>query len=92
LFGFQHRITATFHFSDLADDATDERNTALMVRSVIDLVRRYACCGVLLFNGELAIAQWTPGEIVFDADWEPWLRMDSLLAGHARRRLPQPLL
>ncbi|MEU4422093.1 SitI3 family protein [Actinoplanes sp. NPDC024001] len=90
-FGFEHRATATFHFSDLADDATDERNTACMVRSVLDLVERYACHGVLLFNGELVIAQWTPAEVVFDRDWELWSTVDAV-AGHPMRRLPQPLL
>lgn len=91
LFGFEHRITATFHLSDLADEVTDEHNTALMVRSVLDLAARYTCRGVLLFNAELVIAQWTPSEMVFDCDWEPWLKLD-LVAGHAVRRLPQPLL
>jgi hypothetical protein len=91
LFGFEHRITATFHLSDLADEMTDVRNTELMVRSVLDLVTRYTCRGVLLFNGDLVIAEWTPSEIVFDSDWEPWAKLE-LIAGHTVRRLPQPLL
>ncbi|WP_328459357.1 SitI3 family protein [Actinoplanes sp. NBC_00393] len=91
LFGFEPRIAATFHFSDLADDATDARNTACMVRSVLGLVTRYGCCGVLLFNGDLAITQWTPDEVVFDCDWEPWSQVE-LISAHPMRRLPQPLL
>ena len=95
LFGFQHRINATFRFANLAAEAERDHNTAIMIRSVLALAERFGGHGVLLFNGELAVVQWTPEEVVFDSEWEEWSELDEvkpLLAGHALRPLPQPLM
>ena len=94
-FGFRHRITATYRFSNLADPAVRDHNTALMVRSVLQFTERFGGHGVLLFNGEEATIQWTPDEVVFGSDWPEWTEVRPvipLLTGHAIGPLPQPLL
>jgi hypothetical protein len=95
LFGIQHRVSATFRLANLADEATRNHNTALMVGAVLAFFHRYAGRGVLLFNGEVAILQRLTGEIVFDREWEDWFENDEvtpLLDGYPIRPLPQPLL
>jgi hypothetical protein len=97
LTGFTHRITVTFRFANLAAPDVRDRNTALMVKSVISFSERFGGNGLLLFNGEQAVAQWAPDGIgiVFDSGWEEWTEVAAvipLLAGHTMRTLPQPFL
>ena len=95
LFGFDERFTATFRFANLADAATRDHNTALMVHVVIAFAQRHSGSGVLLHNGERAVLQYGRDGIVFDADWEDWTEngeVAPLLAQFASRVLPQPLL
>ncbi|WP_328459369.1 SitI3 family protein [Actinoplanes sp. NBC_00393] len=95
LTGFTHRITVTFRFANLATPDVRDRNTALMVKSVIAFSERFGGSGLLLFNGERAVAQWTPDGLVFDSGWEDWTEVAAvipLLAGHTMRALPQPFL
>jgi hypothetical protein len=93
-FGFEHLITATFHFSNLADQQTEARNTALMVAAVLAFFHRYGH-GVLLFNGERVVIQHLTEETVFSHEWDEWLEAQEvapLIVGHRIDNLPQPLL
>jgi hypothetical protein len=95
LFGFDHRISALFRFSNLSSPATARHNTVLMVVAVLSVFDRFAQPGVLLFNGEQAVLQKLDGGVVFDEDWEDWSEVDEVtpfVAAHTRRRLAQPLL
>jgi hypothetical protein len=95
LFGFDHRITVIFRFSNLARGSTAEHNTSLMAIAILALFDAYGEPGVLLYNGEEVILQKLDGGVVFNEDWEEWFEIDDLapvLAAHARQRLPQPLL
>jgi hypothetical protein len=95
LLGFDERFTATFRFANLADAATSEHNTALMVHVLIAFAQRYGGNGVLLYNGEEAVLQYGKDGIVFDAEWEDWTEnreVAPLLNQFASRVLPQPLL
>jgi hypothetical protein len=93
-FDFEHLITATFHFSNVADQATEAHNTALMVAAVLAFFDRYGR-GVLLFNGERVVIQNVTGETVFSREWDEWFEgheVASLIDGHRVDNLPQPLL
>ena len=95
LFGFDERSRATFRFHNLAPEATREHNKAVMVRAVLAFFERFECCGVLLFNGEVAVVQRLSGGTVITDDWREWLDGDevaALVAAHQVGRLPQPLL
>ncbi|MEV6302200.1 SitI3 family protein [Actinoplanes sp. NPDC051861] len=95
LLGFQHRITAVYHFSNLADQATHDHNVAVMIRSVLAFFDRFGGHGALLFNGEEVTIQRLTNEIIFNSDWDDWTGVDaltSLIAPHSSRPLPQPLL
>jgi hypothetical protein len=95
LFGFDHRTTATFRFSNLADSATDDQNTAVMVSAVLSFHSHFKGCGVLLFNGDVAVIQWSPDGVFFDSEWEDWSLVEPvlpLISGHQVQRLAQPLL
>ncbi len=94
-FGFEHRVTATFRFSNTAEGGTRDHNITLMVGAVLAYFDRYAGRGVLLFNGEEVIIQRLDHEVVFNSDWDDWTDVDEvrpLLSGHAVRPLLQPLL
>ncbi|GLY06972.1 MULTISPECIES: SitI3 family protein [Actinoplanes] len=95
LFGFEHRVTATFRFANLATEDTRAENTVLMLASVVAIHERFSDSGVLLHNGEFAVARWTPGELVFTDRWREWFdtdRVRDLVTGHGVRELAQPLL
>lgn len=95
LFGFDQRFRATFRFANLADPATTERNTALMVHVLIAFAQSHGGNGVLLFNGEQAVLQYGADGVVFASDWEDWTEnaeVAPLLTQFASRILPQPLL
>jgi hypothetical protein len=94
LFGFSHRITVRFRFSNLQREL-EEHNTALMVAAVLAIIDRTGADSVLLFNGEEAILRSIDGEVVFAEDWEGWEdypEAGPLLEGHRVEKLPQPLL
>jgi hypothetical protein len=95
LFGFDERFSATFRFSNGADTATTERNTALMVHVLIAFAQSHGGSGVLLFNGEEAVLQYGKEGIAFASDWEDWSENSEvapLLTQFGSRVLPQPLL
>ncbi|MEU4558698.1 SitI3 family protein [Actinoplanes sp. NPDC023936] len=95
LFGFNERVSGTFRFQNLASERDREHNVALMISSALAFSARYASRGVLLHNGDVAILQWSPGEVVFHSGWHDWLdgvEVAALVAGHPVRPLPQPLL
>ncbi len=95
LFGFEDRFWATFRFANLADEATSDHNTALMVHVLIAFAQTHGGSGVLLHNGERAVLQYGKDGIVFDAEWEDWTEnaeVAPLLTQFASRTLPQPLL
>ncbi|MFC7533850.1 SitI3 family protein [Actinoplanes sp. GCM10030250] len=95
LLGFEHRVTAVFHFDNLADPATRDHNVAAMVGAVLAHFDQYRSHGVLLFNGEEIVLQRLTDEVVFNSDWEDWSELDEvapLLVGHALRSLPQRLM
>jgi hypothetical protein len=91
LFGFVHRITVDFRFSSTHRDL-EQHNTALMLGVVLSLS---GTDGVLLFNGEEAVAQTAGGEVTFAAGWADWDDMPEVAAlrrDHKVAPLPQPLL
>jgi hypothetical protein len=95
LFGFEHRITVTFRYANLAGSTTDDQNTAAMVSAVLGFHGHFNDHGVLLFNGDVAVIQWSPDGIVFDSEWEDWFEVEPvipLVTGHRIQRLAQPLL
>ncbi|WP_203721084.1 SitI3 family protein, partial [Paractinoplanes brasiliensis] len=95
LFGFEDRFWATFRFANLADEATSDHNTTLMVHVLIAFAQTHGGSGVLLHNGERAVLQYGKEGIVFDAGWEDWTENSEiapLLTQFASRTLPQPLL
>jgi hypothetical protein len=95
LFGFEDRFWATFRFANLADEATNVHNTALMVHVLIAFTQSRGGTGVLLHNGERAVLQYGKDGVIFDAGWEDWTEngeVAPLLAQFASRTLPQPLL
>jgi len=94
LFGFTHRVTVRFRFSNTRPDLA-EHNTALMAGAVLSIVDRTGADSVLLFNGEEAILRSVRGEAVFGADWEDWESFPEAAALKVGRRvaaLAQPLL
>jgi hypothetical protein len=94
LFGFPHRITVLFRFSNRRPEL-EEHNMALMIGAVLAVLDRTGANGVLLLNGEEAILQFVAGEAVFDEGWEGWEEHPeaaALKAGRRVARLPQPLL
>jgi hypothetical protein len=94
-FGFKHRSTTTFRFSNQADAATTDHNTAVMVGAVLAFFDRYAVHGVLLFNGEVVVIQRLTDRVVVADDWAEWLDGDevaTILASQSVHPLPQPLL
>ncbi len=91
LFGFEHRVTATFRLAD----PPEPHNTALMVAAVLAYFDRYGDCGVLLYNGYRAVLQLLPDGVVFDSGWEQFTANDEVAAlrgGNPARPLPQPML
>ena len=95
LFGFEDRFWVTFRFANLANEATTDHNTALMVHVLIAFAQSHGGTGVLLHNGERAVLQYGRYGIVFDAEWEDWTEngeVAPLLTQFASRTLPQPLL
>jgi hypothetical protein len=95
LFGFEERFSVTFRFSNLADRATAEHNTAVMVHVVIAFAQSCGGSGVLLVNGETNVLQYGADGIVFDSSWEEWTdngETAPLLTQFASRVLSQPLL
>ena len=85
----------TFRFANLADAATTDHNTALMVHVLIAFAQTHGGSGVLLYNGEEAVLQYGEDGIVFASDWEDWTENSEvapLLAQFTSRVLPQPLL
>jgi hypothetical protein len=95
LFGFEPLINATFRFANLSGHEERDHNTVVMVSAVLALAERYGGTGILLFNGEQAVLQWTPEGVVFDSEWEDWSELEAvrpLVSLHASRRLAQPLL
>jgi hypothetical protein len=94
LFGFTHRITVLFRFSNRLPEL-EEHDTALMIGAVLAILDRTGADGVLLFDGEEAILQTIGSEPVFDDDWEGWEELPEAAALKAGRRVarpPQPLL
>jgi hypothetical protein len=94
-FGFDEQVSGTFHFSNLAGPETYRNNIARMVSSMLAFSANYPGNGVLLHNGELAVMQWSPTEVVFNSEWEPWsesAEVKALLTGHTVRSMAQPLL
>lgn len=95
LFGFTHRVTATFRFSNRSTEEETEHNTALMAAAVLEFLDRYAGFGVLLFNGEEVVLQKLDGRLALNSDWEDWSaspEMNALIGEREFRALPQPLL
>ncbi len=95
LFGFTHRVTATFRFSNRASDEVLARAEVVMYRAVIEFFERFPGRGVLLYNGEEVTVQKLNEGIEINRDWEEWTENDSLQAlinGYTFRTLPQPLL
>ena len=93
--GFDQKTRATFRFANLASEATEDHNTALMVGAVIGLFDRFGGRGLLLFNGERVVAERVDGELVFADDWADWLTGDEVAAVVAERpvrKLTQILL
>ncbi|WP_433830292.1 SitI3 family protein [Actinoplanes sp. CA-015351] len=94
-FGFKHRSTTTFRFSNQADVATTEHNTAVMVGAVLAFFHRYDVHGVLLFNGEVVVIQRLTDRVSVADDWAEWLdggEVAALIAGQSVHPLAQPLL
>src|SRR5262249_46458937 len=95
LFGFVHRVTATFRFANLGAEGRRELNEELMIASVVQFLETYPDSGVLLFNHEEVILQRLDAEIVLNSDWDGWADLPGLgrLTGRVQWRvLPQPLL
>jgi hypothetical protein len=95
LFGFEERFRATFRLGNLADPATTDHNTALIVHALIAFSEIHGGRGVLLFNGEENVLQYGPDGIVFAEQWADWREnheVAPLLTQFASRVLPQPLL
>ncbi|MFC7533856.1 SitI3 family protein [Actinoplanes sp. GCM10030250] len=95
LFGFRERISATYRFANLAEASARDHNIAVMVSSILAFAERYTSRGVLLYNGDIAVIQWAPDEVVFHSEWEDWSELEEvipLIAGHVMRPLPQPLI
>ncbi|MFF0373000.1 SitI3 family protein [Actinoplanes missouriensis] len=95
LFGFDERVSGTFRFQNASTEQDRQHNMALMISSALAFSARYASRGVLLHNGDVAVLQWSPGEVVFHSGWHDWLdsaEVAPLVAGHPVRPLPQPLL
>jgi hypothetical protein len=94
-FGFVERITATFNFDNSAPADLTERNTVLMVATVMAIFDSHPGRGVLLFNGDRVVLERLDEGITFDGDWEDSSEITdvaSLAAGHVVRRVDQPLL
>ena len=95
LFGFDHRFTVEFRLSARADDTTTKHNAALMAHALIAFSSQHSGRGVLLFNGEDAVLEYSDGDVVFAADWEDWSENNEvapLLSQYPSRLLQQPLL
>jgi hypothetical protein len=95
VFGFPHRVTASFRLSNRVSEQVRELNVGLMMRAVLSFFDTYPGDGVLLFNGEEVVLQKLTGQVSVNSDWEDrtelaGLRM--LRAGRDFRPLPQPLL
>lgn len=95
LFGFTHRVTATFRLSNRSTPEEREHNTAVMTDAVLQFLDRYAGSGVLLFNGEEVVLQKLDGPVSLNSDWEEWSEseeLSALIGEREFRSLPQPLL
>jgi hypothetical protein len=95
LFGFTHRVTATFRFSNTAAPHVRDTNVVLMVQAVLRFLDRYPGSGVLLFNGEEVVLQRLDDTVELSSDWEEWTdvsQLSHLIGRYDRRPLPQPLL
>jgi len=95
VFGFNHRVTATFRFDGLSAEAVRTANTVLMVRAVLALFGEYRADGVLLFNGEEVVVQRLNGEVSLNGDWEDFAEIEDLkriATMYPLRTVPQPLL
>src|SRR6266511_4117402 len=94
-FGFQHRVTMIFRFYNKTAAEVRSRNVVLMLRAVLSYFDKYSGRGVLLYNGEEVTLQRLDGDVEFSIDWEDWTDVEGaapLVAGHAVRRLNQPLM
>ncbi|BFU46751.1 hypothetical protein KRMM14A1004_49880 [Krasilnikovia sp. MM14-A1004] len=94
-FGFDERVTAAFTFGNRASPGIRDHNTVLMVVAVLAVFDHAPGRGVLLANGSRAIVQRLGKKIEFDAGWEDWTEIAGarpVVARHAVRTLPQPLL
>jgi hypothetical protein len=94
-FGFQHRVTAVFNFSNRASAETGDHNVALMVEAVLAFFDVYPGRGVLLFNGEEVVLQRLGDGVEFNSEWEDWSEVNEvapLVARHSLHKLAQPLM
>lgn len=94
-FGFTHRVTASFRFSNLASEQLRDENTVLMARALVGFLDEHPGAGVLLFNGEEVVLQKLGDVVAFSSDWEDGATisgMAAVVAGRTVRELPQPLL
>ncbi|ROT34234.1 hypothetical protein EF879_05220 [Micromonospora sp. HM5-17] len=95
VFGFPHRVTASFRLSNRVSEQVRELNVGLMMRAVLSFFDTYPGDGVLLFNGEEVVLQKLTGQVSVNSDWEDWTELAGLRmlrAGRDFRPLPQPLL
>ncbi|AEV86648.1 hypothetical protein ACWT_5631 [Actinoplanes sp. SE50] len=93
--GFDHRVTATFRFHNLADPQTRDHNVAVMVGAVLAFYDRFGGSGALFYNDDVLTVQWTPREIVVNRDWTEFFEIDAVVAvigDRPVRHLGQPLL
>jgi hypothetical protein len=94
-FGFEHRITVTFRFTNLSSAETRGHNIAVMVGAVLGILDGYPGRGVLLFNGEEVTLQRLANGVVFNEDWEDWEDYDEvspLITERTVGPVAQPLL
>jgi hypothetical protein len=80
----------------LATPTERDRDVATMIRAVLAFFDRYPGGGVLLYNDARVILLWTDNDVAFDTEWNKWTTdlpgLSTLVARHAIRSLPQPLL
>ncbi|BBH71665.1 hypothetical protein ACTI_83500 [Actinoplanes sp. OR16] len=95
-FGFKHRSTIVFRFSNLADSETHDHNTARMISAVLAFFTRFDRHGALLFNGEVVVIQrLTDDGVAVSHEWDEWLdgaETAALISGQNIQRLAQPYL
>jgi hypothetical protein len=95
LFGFGERFRATFRLSRQAGEPAQQHATALMAHTLIAFATTVGGNGVLLFNGEDNVLQYSGGTVTFGAEWEDWAENPEtagLLTQFPSQVLPQPLL